>query len=76
MLRFVGDFLAIRNWVCLGLARIVVSAIVAVFSIGVLAYLDAYLAICTTIILSLGLVWNIKLGPRMRQVFSVILLAR
>lgn len=70
MLRFVGDLTAIRNWVCLGLARIVVSAIVAVFSIGVLGYLDAYLAICTTIILSLGLAWNIKLGPRMRQVIS------
>ena len=70
MLRFVGDLSAIRRWVCLGLARIVVSAIVAVISIGVLGYLDIYLATCSTVILSLGLAWNIKLGPRMRHVIS------
>ncbi|MCP4342585.1 MAG: ABC transporter ATP-binding protein [Desulfobulbaceae bacterium] len=70
MLRFVGDLSAIRRWVCLGLARIVVSAIVAVISIAVLGYLDLYLAICSTVILSLGLAWNLKLGPRMRSVIS------
>jgi len=70
MLRFVGDLSAIRRWVCLGLARIVVASIVAVISIGVLAYLDTYLAICTAVILSLGLVWNIRLGPRMRKVVN------
>ncbi len=70
MLRFVGDLSAIRRWVCFGLARIVVASIVAVISIGVLAYLDTYLAICTAVILSLGLVWNIKLGPRMRKVVN------
>ncbi len=68
MLRFVGDLSAIRRWVCFGLARIVVSAIVAFISIGVLGYLDLYLAICSAVILSLGMVWNLKLGPRMRQV--------
>ena len=70
MLRFVGDLSAIRRWICLGMARIVVSAIVAVISIGVLGYLDVYLAICSTVILSLGLAWNIKLGPKMRKVIS------
>lgn len=70
MLRFVGDLSAIRRWICLGMARIVVSAIVAVISIGVLGYLDVYLATCSTVILSLGLAWNIKLGPKMRNVIS------
>ena len=68
MLRFVGDLSGIRRWVSLGLARIVVSAIVTLISISVLGYLDPYLAICSTIILSLGLVWNIRLGPKMHQV--------
>lgn len=68
MLRFVGDLSAIRRWVCLGLARVVVSTIVAVISISVLAYLDTYLAICSTLILLLGLAWNIKLGPRMHKI--------
>ena len=68
MLRFVGDLSAIRRWVCLGMARIAVSSIVAAISIGVLAYLDSYLAICTAIILLLGLAWNILLGPQMHRV--------
>lgn len=70
MLRFVGDLSAIRRWVSLGLARIVVAAIVTVISIGVLAYLDPYLAICSVVILSLGLLWNLKLGPKMHRVIS------
>lgn len=70
MLRFVGDLSAIRRWVSLGLARIVVSATVTVLSISVLAYLDLYLAISSFIILSLGLVGNLTLGPRMHCVVS------
>lgn len=70
MLRFVGDLSAIRRWVSLGLARIVVAAIVTVISISVLAYLDPYLALCSIIILSLGLAWNLKLGPKMHRVVS------
>lgn len=68
MLRFVGDLSAIRKWVCYGFARIVVSAIVAFISIGVLAYLDRYLAISATVILGVGLLWNIQLGPKMHKV--------
>lgn len=70
MLRFVGDLSAIRRWVSLGLARIVVSMIVTVISISMLAYLDIYLAICSIVILSFGLVWNLLMGPRMHQVIS------
>jgi ABC-type multidrug transport system fused ATPase/permease subunit len=70
MLRFVSDLSSIRRWVSLGLARIVVSSIVTVFSIGVLAYIDSYLALCAVFILTLGLVWNLKMGPYMHQVIS------
>lgn len=70
MLRFIGDLSAIRRWVSLGLARIVVSAIVTSISIGVLGLLDIYLAIGSVIILSLGLLWNLKLGPKMHKVVS------
>jgi len=68
MLRFVSDLSAIRRWVSLGLARIVVSTIVTLISLSVLAYLDPYLALCSFIILSLGLSWNLRLGPKMHQV--------
>lgn len=70
MLRFVGDLSSIRRWVSLGLARIVVSAIVTVISIAVLAYLDIYLAVSSLVILLFGLFWNLKLGPRMHRVVS------
>jgi ABC-type multidrug transport system fused ATPase/permease subunit len=70
MLRFVGDLSAIRRWISLGLARIVVSLIVTVISIGVLAFLDLYLAICTIFILSLGLGWNLRMGPNIHRVIT------
>jgi ABC-type multidrug transport system fused ATPase/permease subunit len=70
MLRFVGDLSALRRWVSLGLARIVVSIIVAVLALGFLAYLDPYLAIISLVILMLGLSGNLMLGPRMHQAIS------
>ncbi len=70
MLRFVSDLSSIRRWVSLGLARIVVSLIVTVTSISVLAWLDAYLALCAVVILTLGLAWNMRMGTNMRQVIS------
>ena len=70
MLRFVGDLSAIRRWISLGLARIVVSAIVTIISIGVLAFIDLYLAICAIIILSLGLGLNLRMGPNIHRVIT------
>jgi len=70
MLRFVGDLSALRRWVSLGLARIVVSIIVAALALGFLAYLDLYLAIISLVILMLGLSGNILLGPRMHKAIS------
>lgn len=65
MLRFVGDLTALRRWVSRGLARILVSSIVTCLALGFLATLDAYLAGISALILSAGLVWNLRLGPRM-----------
>ncbi len=70
MLRFVGDLSAIRRWVSLGLARIVVSIIVTSIAIVVLAYLDPYLALGSMLILSLGLLWSLTMGPKIHRVMS------
>ncbi|MGK2905707.1 MAG: ABC transporter transmembrane domain-containing protein, partial [Desulfuromonadales bacterium] len=70
MLRFVSDLSSIRRWVSLGLARIVVSLIVTVISISVLAWIDSYLALCAIVILTLGLVWNMRMGTYMRHVIG------
>lgn len=69
-LRFVGDLGAIRRWVSLGLARIVVSLTVTLIAIGFLAVLDPYLAAGAVIILSCGLVWNLLMGPQMNRVIT------
>ena len=70
MLRFVGDLSAIRRWISLGLARIVVSAIVTIISIGVLAFIDLKLSLCAIFILSLGLGLNLKMGPNIHRVIT------
>lgn len=67
MLRFVGDLGAIRRWVSLGLARIIVAGIVSTIAIGFLAYLDRYLASGTFVILTLGIWWNLMLGPGLHK---------
>jgi len=70
MLRFVSDLTSIRRWVSLGLARIVVSLIVTLISISFLSFLDPYLALSSVIILSLGLIWNLRMGTNMRYVIA------
>ena len=70
MLRFVGDLTALRRWVSLGLARIIVALIVTILALGFLAYLDLYLAIVSLVILMIGLCGNLLLGPRMHRAIS------
>ena len=67
VLRFVGDLNALRRWVSLGLARIVVAAIVVPSTLGFMAWLDPWLALGCTLILGVGLVGNLLLGPRMHR---------
>ncbi len=66
-LRFVSDLSAIRRWVSLGLARIVVAVVVSTLALGFLATLDLYLAASSLLVLSLGLAGNLLLGPRMNR---------
>jgi ABC-type multidrug transport system fused ATPase/permease subunit len=66
-LRFVGDLSALRRWVSLGLARIVVALTVSSLALGFLTYLDPYLAAVSLVILCIGLIGNLLLGPRMNQ---------
>lgn len=70
MLRFTGDLTAIRRWVSLGLAKIVVSVVVTGLALGFLAQLDISLATCSFFVLFLGLFGNIYLGPRMHAAVS------
>ncbi len=70
MLRFVSDLGALRRWISLGLARIVVAGIVLVVSISVLAFLDPYLAAVAFVILVAGLLANLRLGPHLNATIT------
>ncbi len=70
LLRFVGDLSALRTWVSRGLARIAVASIVVTLATGVLAYIDASLAVASLAILLLGMGGNLLLGPRMQRAIN------
>jgi len=70
MLRFVGDLNSLRRWVSLGLARIVVASVVTLIALGFLAYLDLSLGAVSLVLLVCGLVWNIRLGPKLHGVVT------
>ena len=53
-MRFVGDLSAVRNWITLGLARLVSAAIVLPGTLAVLFLLDADLAIAAALPLAVG----------------------
>jgi ABC-type multidrug transport system fused ATPase/permease subunit len=67
MLRFVGDLNALRRWVSLGLARVLVAMVVTVFSLGFMAWLDLWLAAVVFVLLFGGLTWNLQLGPGLHR---------
>lgn len=54
-MRFVGDLSAVRNWISLGLARLVSAAIVLPATLAVLFLLDVSLAIAAALPIAVGL---------------------
>ncbi|BCR05833.1 ABC transporter ATP-binding protein [Desulfuromonas versatilis] len=67
MLRFVGDLTALRNWVSLGLARILVTSLTSLVALGALAVLNWPLALAVGLCLGLGLGRSLGLGEAMRR---------
>ncbi|MCB1950270.1 ABC transporter ATP-binding protein [Nitrosomonas sp.] len=66
MLRFVGDLTAVRQWVSLGFARIVVIGFVVLFSLSVLAYINWILSVAVGAVLIMGVCSSISFGSRLR----------
>lgn len=52
MLRFVGDLTALRQWVSLGIARLMVAAVASAGTLLVLAYIDAMLSMLIAALLT------------------------
>jgi ABC-type multidrug transport system fused ATPase/permease subunit len=68
MLRFVGDLTALRQWVSLGLARMVVAMTTSIASLVALSLINSRLALTVGIILAIGALSACKMGDRMQSV--------
>lgn len=66
-LRFVGDVTALRQWVSLGLARIVVGGTVVLGALGALAFINPVLAGGLAIVLMLGAGATFARGGPLRE---------
>lgn len=66
MLRFVGDLTMVRQWVSLGLARLVVIGLATLGSLAALAFINWVLSVTVGIILLVGAGISISYGQEMR----------
>ncbi len=66
LLRFVGDLTALRNWVSLGLARLLVAGIVVTLAVSFLIYLDPSIGLAVTVVLIAGTIATWLTTPRLR----------
>lgn len=67
-LRFVGDLAAVRNWVSLGIARLISSLIVLPLATLVLFLLNPVLGLAASIPIAIGLVMMALIAPRLGDV--------
>lgn len=64
-LRFVGDLTAVRNWISLGIARLISAGVVLPAATGVLFLLEPRLGVAACVPLVLGLAAMALAGPRL-----------
>ena len=66
-LRFVGDLNALRLWISLGIARLLVGGLVVLLSLGALAFIEPMLAAAAGVVVTLGTAVTLMLGERLRS---------
>ncbi len=66
MLRFVGDLSALRNWVSLGLARLLVSGLALGLAVAVLMMIESVIGIAVAVAIAVTAMLVLFLGPRLR----------
>jgi ABC-type multidrug transport system fused ATPase/permease subunit len=66
LLRFVGDLSALRQWVSLGLARMLVAGVALVATLAVLAWISVPIATAVACVLVLVTAGILALGPGIR----------
>ncbi len=69
ILRFASDLSAIRQWVSLGYARLLVSGIIIVFALCMLSFINLTLAIMIGIVMLINTLLAIYIGQKMENTF-------
>ncbi len=67
LLRFTGDLAALRQWVSLGLARLVVAGVTTAGALLALAIINRVLALTVAIVLATGAAISLVVGKRMQH---------
>lgn len=67
VLRFIGDLNALKRWVSMGMARIIVAAILTVCALIALAVISSRLAIVLSLVFGLATLYAIRLGRYIRE---------
>lgn len=65
LLRFVGDLTALRSWVSLGMAQLLVATIAVTLAIGALIVIDTGIGLAVATVLALGCVATWRTSPRL-----------
>lgn len=65
LLRFVGDLTALRSWVSLGMAQLLVATIAVTLAIGALTVIDTRIGLAVAAVLALGCVATWRTSPRL-----------
>ncbi|MCK5180675.1 MAG: ABC transporter ATP-binding protein [Candidatus Omnitrophica bacterium] len=71
-LRLVNDMMAIRQWITLGLSRIVVSGVCVVLTLTALASMSIELSVTVFFFVILGVAYSVFLGPVLKQCVSEV----
>jgi ABC-type multidrug transport system fused ATPase/permease subunit len=67
VLRFVGDLNALKRWVSLGLARLVVATVLVAGALLMLAFLNPLIAAAVGVVLAGGTALTLRLGRPLRE---------
>ena len=67
VLRFTGDLTMLRTWISRGIARGIISGIVLAAGLGILLWLDPYIAMAMFGVLFLGSAVSLLIGTRLRR---------
>lgn len=65
LLRFVGDLSALRSWVSLGLAKLLVAGITVTLAVGYLIAVDPAIGLAVTLVLLLSAIATLLTSPRL-----------